>query len=218
MINISQVYKIYQSNKNNEVLALNNVSLQIEKGDMVAIIGTSGSGKSTLLHCLAGMEKFEKGMITVDGYEINKLSEQKLSMYRNSTIGIVLQDFALIPEYTVYENVTIPLLFSRTNDKSNVNNVLKLVGMQEYINKKVNQLSGGQKQRVAIARAIVNNPSYILADEPTGALDSKTSKDIMNLFSEINRQGTTVIIVTHDLNVASQCKKTIRIEDGTIFN
>lgn len=219
MISIQNLYKIYQHNKENEVCALKEVSLQIVDGEMVAVVGTSGSGKSTLLHCIGGLERFESGTIAFDDCMLHSLNDKKLAYFRNSVVGIVLQDFALIPEYTAFENVAIPLQFCKkkqTKIKERINNVLALVGMQEYANKKVNQLSGGQKQRVAIARALVNNPKYILADEPTGALDTVTSREIVDLLLEINKRGTTVVIVTHDMEVASRCQRIIRIEDGML--
>ncbi len=219
MIQINELYKTYQANKTNQVTALKGISLKIENGETVAVVGTSGSGKSTLLHCIGGMERFESGTIAFDDCMLHRLNDKKLASFRNSVVGIVLQDFALIPEYTVFENVAIPLQFcekKQTNIKEKINNILAVVGMQEHANKKVNQLSGGQKQRVAIARALINDPKYILADEPTGALDTATSSEIIDLLLEINKRGTTIVIVTHDMNVAAKCQRIIRIEDGML--
>ena len=187
---------------------------------MLAIIGKSGAGKSILLHIIGCIDTFEKGEYTIDDISVHRLSDRKLANIRNEKVGIVMQDFALIEEYTVLENVKIPLYFSRK--KKNSANALALsalekVGIRELAKKTVNKLSGGQKQRVAIARAIVNDPSFILADEPTGALDTKTSAEIMDLFKSLNAEGKTVIIITHDPTIAEACKRKIEISDGKLM-
>lgn len=218
MITIKDLHKTYSMPGNVECHALNGLSMQIEDGEILAIIGKSGAGKSTLLHMIGCIDDFDSGSIVVDDMELARLSDRKRAEFRNNRVGIILQDFALIPEYTVQENVAVPLLFSkdRKKVKERVAAALEEVGMKEYISKKANQLSGGQKQRVAIARAIVNNPRYILADEPTGALDTETSRQVMDMLVALNRKGTTVIVITHDLDIAALCTRSVRIEDGNI--
>lgn len=220
MIEIKDLYKTYSMPGNVECHALNGLSLQVEDGEILAIIGKSGAGKSTLLHMIGCIDDFDSGSVVVDDMELPRLSDGKRAEFRNSRVGIVLQDFALIPEYTVQENVAVPLLFSndRKRVKERVTAALEEVGMKEYISKKANQLSGGQKQRVAIARAIVNNPRYILADEPTGALDTETSRQVMDTLIELNRKGTTVIVITHDPDIAALCTRSVRIEDGRVVD
>ncbi|WP_278870963.1 ABC transporter ATP-binding protein, partial [Ruminococcus bicirculans (ex Wegman et al. 2014)] len=181
----------------------------------------SGAGKSTLLHILACIDNYQEGEYTIDDTLVKNLSERQYAKIRNEKIGMVMQDFALVEDFTALENVLIPLNFSKQkikNKKGRALAALKAVGVEEFANKPCNKLSGGQKQRVAIARAIVNEPSMILADEPTGALDTKTSAEIMKLFKSLNGQGRTVVIVTHDLNVAEQCDRIIEISDGTILS
>ncbi|MBQ9673966.1 MAG: ABC transporter ATP-binding protein [Ruminococcus sp.] len=220
MIEIKELTKTYNYKKSNAFTALENVSLKIDDGDMVAIIGKSGAGKSTLLHIIGCIDTFEKGEYTIDDIKVHKLSDLKLAKIRNEKLGIVMQDFALVDEYTVLENVKIPLYFSKkkvSGTKAKALAALEKVGIKNLANKPVNKLSGGQKQRVAIARAIVNNPSFILADEPTGALDSATSAEIIELFKTLNDEGTTVIIITHDKTVADSCKRQIEISDGKIL-
>lgn len=220
MIKIKDLHKTYSMPGNVECHALNGLSLQVEDGEILAIIGKSGAGKSTLLHMIGCIDDFDSGSVVVDDMELAQLSDKKRAEFRNSRVGIVLQDFALIPEYTVQENVAVPLLFSkeRKRVKERVAAALEEVGMKEYISKKANQLSGGQKQRVAIARAIVNNPRYILADEPTGALDTETSRQVMDTLIELNQKGTTVIVITHDPDIAALCTRAVRIEDGRVVS
>lgn len=219
MVNLKQVSKIYNKGKSNAFQALYDVDLKIEDGELAAIIGKSGAGKSTLLHILACIDSYESGEYFIDDVLVKNLSEKKLAEIRNSKIGMVMQDYALVDDFTCIENVLLPLDFAK-NKKSNKTelamNALKSVGMDSMAKKPVNKLSGGQKQRVAIARAVVNEPSIILADEPTGALDTKTSAEIMELFHELNENGKTIIIVTHDLEIAKQCDRIIEISDGRI--
>ena len=195
--------------------------MKIDDGEMVAIIGKQGVGKSTLLHIIGCIDTFESGTYTIDETNVHKLSDKQLARIRNEKVGIVMQDFALVEEYTVLENVRIPLYFSHSKKsdkpKALALSALKRVGIAELANKPVNKLSVGQKQRVAIARAIVNDPSFILADEPTGALDTKTSGEIMALFKSLNDEGKTVIIITHDPTVADICQRKIEISDGRII-
>ena len=220
MIQIKNLVKIYNKGKTNEFCALKGIDLSIEEEEMVAIIGKSGAGKSTLLHILAAIDSYDKGSYLVDGVSVGDLKEKQRARFRNQKIGIVMQDYALIDEYTIEENVQIPLIFGKVkgNDvrREKIMTALENVGLAELAKKPVRQLSGGQKQRVAIARALVNNPAFLLADEPTGALDSKTSGEIMDVFEKLNQGGKTVIIVTHDMEVAARCGRVIEISDGEI--
>ena len=222
MINIENLTKTYNYKKSNAFTALKEVSLKIDDGEMVAIIGKSGAGKSTLLHIIGCIDTFESGTYTIDETNVHKLSDKQLANIRNEKVGIVMQDFALVEEYTVLENVRIPLYFSHSKKsdkpKALALSALKRVGIAELANKPVNKLSGGQKQRVAIARAIVNDPSFILADEPTGALDTQTSAEIMELFKNLNDDGKTIIIITHDMGIADSCQRKIEISDGKIVS
>ena len=220
MIEIKNLVKIYNKGKTNEFCALKGIDLSIEEGEMVAIIGKSGAGKSTLLHILAAIDSYDKGSYLVDGVSVGDLKEKERARFRNQKMGIVMQDYALIDEYTIEENVQIPLIFGKVkgNDvrREKIMTALENVGLAELAKKPVRQLSGGQKQRVAIARALVNNPAFLLADEPTGALDSKTSGEIMDVFEKLNQGGKTVIIVTHDMEVPARCGRVIEISDGEI--
>lgn len=219
MITLRNIQKYTIKGKPNAFEALHDVSLTIGDGELVSIVGTSGAGKSTLLHILACIDSYEGGAYQMDETLVKNLSEKKLAYLRNQKIGMVMQDHALVEDLTALQNVMLPLDFSsrKIRDKRSLAlQTLSKVGMQDYAQKPVNKLSGGQKQRIAIARAIVNAPSMILADEPTGALDSKTSAEIMQLFHALHKAGNTVIIVTHDPNIAAQCERVIRIEDGNI--
>lgn len=224
MLCLKNIVKTYNKGKSNAYEALHGISMEINDGDMTAIIGTSGAGKSTLLHILACIDGYDSGDYTIDGENVGKISEKQMAQVRNEKIGMVMQDFALVDGFTALENVMIPLDFaqrkqriSKKDRREKAIKMLEMVGMKESADKAVNNLSGGQKQRVAIARAIVNEPSLILADEPTGALDTETTGEIMKLFLELNKQGRTIVIVTHDMKVAEQCSRVIKIEDGRII-
>ena len=220
MIKLDKIIKIYNPKKANEYEDLHGVSCEISDGEMVAIIGKSGAGKSTLLHILACIDSYQSGEYTIDGTLVKNLSEGQYAKIRNEKIGIVMQDFALVEDFSALENVLIPLDFAKKkikNKKEKALEALKAVGMGDLSKKPCNKLSGGQKQRVAIARAIVNEPAMILADEPTGALDTKTSAEIMELFKRLNKEGKTVVIVTHDPKVAEQCSRVIEVSDGKII-
>lgn len=219
MIKLENISKIYNKGKTNAFQALYDVSLEIADGEMAAIIGTSGAGKSTLLHILACIDSYESGEYYIDNILVKDMSEKSLAKIRGGKIGMVMQDYALIDDFTAIQNVMLPLDFAgeKTSGKrERALDSLRSVAMEEYADKSVKQLSGGQKQRIAIARAIVNHPSIVLADEPTGALDSKTSGEIMELFHSLNEKGCTIIVVTHDPKVADSCSRIIRIEDGRI--
>ena len=217
-IEIKNLKKIYNANKSIEVEALKSINLIIEKGDFCSIVGVSGSGKSTLLYILGCIDKQTEGIYKLDGEEVSKLSEKNLADIRNKKIGFVLQDFGLIEDETVTENILVPTLF---NSIKNVNikleEILNKLEIGDLRNKKVSMLSGGQRQRVAIARALITNPELILADEPTGSLDSITTIHIMNIFEQLNKEGKTIIIVTHNLELAKKTKKCFTIKDGLIY-
>ncbi len=219
MIRLEHITKIYNMQDSNACRALNDVSLCIEDGEMVAIIGKSGAGKSTLLHILACIDTYEEGEYYLDEELIRAMPGTKMAQVRNEKIGLVMQDYALVEEYSVLDNVMLPLDFSKQtirNKKEKALTVLESVAMKEYASKRAAKLSGGQKQRVAIARAIVNEPKLILADEPTGALDSSTAGEIMDLFQELHELGQTIVIVTHDMDIAKQCDRIIELADGCI--
>lgn len=220
VISLKNITKTYAYGKPNEFTALNDVSLDLGLGEMCAICGTSGAGKTTLLNIIGLVDTATKGEYSLNGEIISSYSDKQLAHLRNQYFGYVLQDYGLISNETVYENVIIPLIFSKTKRKdykSKAQKVLNNIGIAELSNKKIDTLSGGQKQRVAIARALINNPTVILADEPTGALDEKTGKEIINCFRDICNSGKTVVIVTHDMNVAHQCDRIIEISDGVII-
>lgn len=218
MIELNKVSKIYNI-AGNLFYALNKVNLEIKSGEMIAIRGRSGAGKSTMLHILGCLDTFEEGSYFLNGIDIAKQTPSKLAKIRNENIGFVLQDFSLINHQTALYNVKAPLLFNNTpfsQMKDKALKALESTGVISQANKKITDMSGGQRQRVAIARAIVNNPSIILADEPTGNLDSTTAAEIMNIFTSLNKEGKTVIIVTHDDIVASYCTRKIILSDGKI--
>ncbi|MCI5602506.1 MAG: ABC transporter ATP-binding protein [Lachnospiraceae bacterium] len=220
MIRLVNINKTYNYKKANAFCALKGINLSINDGEMLAIIGKSGAGKSTLMHILGCIDDFESGDYLIDDINVKDISNGKKAEIRNKKIGIVMQDFALIEEYTVIENVMVPLLFdkSKKDKKKTAIKAIESVGIGDLTNKAVNKLSGGQKQRVAIARAIVNDPVFILADEPTGALDSNTSLEIMQVFKDLNKLGKTIIIITHDKDVAQKCDRIVEMKDGSFIN
>lgn len=199
---------------------LNNITLKVPKGQFVAIIGPSGSGKSTFMNFIGCLDKVDSGTYILDGMDVRDLNDNKLSEIRNKKIGFIFQQFNLLSKLSALENVELPLIYrgvSSSERKKRAIEALKKVGLENRKNHLPTQLSGGQQQRVAIARAIVTDPEILLCDEPTGALDTKTSKEIMELIKELNNEGRTIVMITHDLNVASQAKRQIRIKDGTLY-
>lgn len=221
MIEIKHVTKEFIQGKQ-RVRALKDVTITLQN-EMTAIIGTSGAGKSTLLHILMGIEPCEKGNVEIDNISIFDLTEKELSRFRNEYIGIVMQHYSLISDFSVLENVYLPLSFSkvRYSKKEKIAKAKKaidLIGIDYLTKRCVEDLSGGEMQRVAIARAIVGSPHYIFADEPTGALDNENTEKILSVLQQINKTGVGVIIVTHDMDVANQCKRIIRLEDGAIVD
>ena len=192
---------------------------QIEDGELLAITGPSGAGKSTLLHILACVDSFDSGSVKLDGQELSRQSPKKLAQLRGTTVSIVLQDFGLLEDFTVLDNVMLPLYFSKgakKEKKARAMELLQQMGLAEMAKKNAGQLSGGQKQRVAIARALAGNPRYIFADEPTGSLDSQTAEEITQLLLELNQKGITVVIVTHNPELAARCSRIIELRDGKI--
>ncbi|MCL2639692.1 MAG: ABC transporter ATP-binding protein [Phycisphaerales bacterium] len=201
----------------NIVRALDGVNLAINTGEMVAIRGPSGSGKSTLMNLLGCLDRPTSGQYILAGENVSQMNDNQQAYIRNRRIGFVFQTFNLLPRMRALENVELPLLYAgQRNAKKHAMAALKQVGLEDRADHLPNQLSGGQKQRVAIARAIVTNPAIVLADEPTGALDTRTGNDILNLFKSLNQQGRTIIIVTHDLKVAEHCQREIYIRDGKV--
>ncbi len=218
MIELFEIYKIYKMGET-EVYALNGVSLKIEKNEFVAILGPSGSGKSTLMNIIGCLDTPTSGRYILDGNEVSKLSDNQLAQIRNSKIGFVFQQFNLIPQLTALENVELPLIYKGVPASKRhrmAKEALERVGLLDRIHHRPRQLSGGQQQRVAIARALVTEPSIILADEPTGNLDSKSGAEIMSIFKQLHAQGSTIVLITHDNNIAQQAKRIVRIQDGQI--
>jgi putative ABC transport system ATP-binding protein len=218
VIQIENVKKIYQMGEN-QVAALRGVSLEIEPGEMVAITGPSGSGKSTLMNILGCLDQPTEGVYRLDGMDVQNMDDDQLATIRNKKIGFVFQSFNLLPRTTALDNVELPLVYAGTADRrGRAVNALEQVGLGDRIHHRPNELSGGQQQRVAIARALATEPAIILADEPTGNLDSQSGAEIMNIFKRLNReQGMTVILVTHDPDVAANAERTIQVKDGRVL-
>lgn len=217
ILKVENLTKIYGKD-NNKVVALDNVSFTVEKGEFVAIVGASGSGKSTLLHLIGGVDTPTSGKVFIDGQDIYKLNSDKLAIFRRREVGLIYQFYNLIPILTVEENITLPLeLDNRKVDKFELNEIIKLLGLERRRNHLPNELSGGQQQRTSIGRAIITRPAIILADEPTGNLDSKASEEVVTLLKKMNKDyKQTIIMITHNLEIASYADRIITIEDGKI--
>lgn len=218
LIKVCEIYKIYNPGSN-EVRALNGVSLEINHGEFIAIIGSSGSGKTTLMNMLGCLDTPTLGQYFLNGENVSKMSDKKLSIIRNRLIGFVFQGFNLIPGLNALENVELPLVYRRLPRDKRIKmavNALKKVGLENRMHHLPGQMSGGQQQRVAIARAIVAHPPIILADEPTGNLDTRSGKEVLKILKDLNNEGHTVVLITHDLAIASQAKRMVRLSDGKI--
>ena len=220
MLTLNNIQKSYwQGGK--ELQVLKDISLQINEGELVAIMGPSGSGKSTLMNIIGCLDTATSGDYIVEGTDVKTLADNSLADFRNAKIGFVFQNFNLMPKLTVSQNVEMPLTYKKVNKKERRKralNMLQLVGLEDRSDFKPMELSGGQKQRVAIARALVTNPSFVLGDEPTGALDTKTSSQIMDLFKEFHQAGKTIILITHEPEIAALCQRTITLRDGQIIS
>ncbi|OGV89150.1 macrolide ABC transporter ATP-binding protein [Microgenomates group bacterium RBG_19FT_COMBO_39_10] len=215
LVNVSKVYRP----DSHPVYAVKKANLEIKKGEFVAIMGPSGSGKSTLMHLAGCLDTPSSGKVLLEGKNISKLSEEELAKIRSQKIGFVFQTFNLIPRTTALDNIALPLIYTGTNlreRKQMAEKALKQVNLKDRGDHSPNQLSGGEQQRVAIARALINDPLIILADEPTGNLDTKSGQEIMEIFKHLNKQGKTVVIVTHESQIANYAKRTIKIIDGEI--
>ncbi|NRT71381.1 ABC transporter ATP-binding protein [Clostridium beijerinckii] len=219
LIEIQNLKKVY-GNGENKVEALSDINLNVKEGELIAIVGRSGSGKSTLLNIIGTLDTQTEGEYLLDNNNLKNMGTKNFSKIRCNYFGFVVQQFALINDYTVYENIEIPLIYAKVGRKKRkelIDSITRKLGIYDKLYKTPKELSGGQNQRVAIARALVNDPKIILADEPTGALDSKTSQEIMNIMKELNGQGITIIIVTHDKSISSACNRVIEIKDGKII-
>ena len=219
MIELHDVWRLYRMG-GETINALAGIDLKVSEGEFVTIVGPSGSGKSTLLNIIGGLDTPTIGRIEVDGQDLSKASDRELSLYRNKKVGFIFQTFNLQPTHTALENVSLPLVFAKVplwRRKRIAREVMKTVGLSDRLRHKPNQLSGGERQRVAIARALVNDPKILLADEPTGNLDSKTGEQIMELLTRLNKErGITLLLVTHDLKTADYADRMLRMRDGQI--
>ena len=218
MICLEKVNKSYRMGENS-LHVLKDVSLQVERGEFVSILGASGSGKSTLMNIIGCMDTLDTGRYTIDGIPVEQSEPDVLATIRNQKIGFIFQKYHLIPKYSVLQNVMMPLLIRGTDRQSareKAEEILEMVGLEQRKAHKPNELSGGQQQRVAIARALITHPAVLLADEPTGALDSKTGQEILALFRELNRQGNTIIQITHDSQVAKAAARILTLHDGEL--
>ncbi len=218
LINLINIYKIYQMG-NTEVRASNGINLKIHKGEFVAIVGKSGSGKSTIMNIIGALDVPTQGQYILDGQDVSTMRDDELAEVRNKTIGFIFQQYNLLAKQNILDNVELPLLYAglrKSERRERAIASLERVGIADKWKNKPNQLSGGQQQRVSVARALVGNPSLILADEPTGALDSKTSREVLDFLNVLNLEGNTIVLITHDNSIAEEANRVVRIQDGVI--
>lgn len=216
VLEVKELTKIYGSGEN-QVTALDHVSFQVKKGEFIAIVGASGSGKSTLMNLIGGIDRPTSGSVVIDGKKIFDMNESEMAIFRRRNIGIVYQFYNLIPNLTVDENIMLPcLLDQRKPDAGKLDRIVEMTGLSHRRKHLPGQLSGGQQQRVSVGRALINDPAFILADEPTGNLDSRTGQEIMYLFHELHEAGNTIVLITHDNGVAQEAERMIRIRDGHV--
>lgn len=222
MLEVKNLKKIYTTRFSGEkVKALSNVSFEVEEGEYVAIMGESGSGKTTLLNILAALDKATSGEVKLKGESLTSINEKQISKFRRDNLGFVFQDFNLLDTFSLKDNIFLPLVLSGKNYKemnSRLTPIAKKLGIEEILNKFPYEVSGGQKQRAAVARALISNPKLVLADEPTGALDSNSSDELLKLFNEINKEGQTIVMVTHSTKAASHASRVLFIKDGELFH
>ncbi len=220
LIELKEVYKIYKMG-DEEVRAVDGVNLRIERGEFVAIVGQSGSGKSTMMNIIGCLDVPTSGKYYLDGQDVSEMKDDELAEIRNKMLGFIFQQYNLIPKINVVENVKLPLLYAglkESEQEKRAMEALKRVGLESKCKNLPSQLSGGQQQRVSIARALAGDPSVILADEPTGALDSKTGREVMDFLKELNNEGNTIVLITHDNSLAKEAKRIVRIHDGKIIS
>lgn len=217
-LDIKDVWKSYILRNKEEVTVLKGLNLMVEQGDMVAIMGPSGSGKTTLLNIISGVDRSDKGSVSIEGMYLSDMNKAEMALFRRRRLGMVFQDYNLLESLSVKENVLLPMILEKKSveeQEEQAERILKILGIEDIQAKSITEISGGQKQRVAICRALINSPAIILADEPTGNLDSKSTREVMNYFAHINHEiGTSILLVTHDTFAASYCNKAVLLKDG----